>query len=128
MQLIQTVVVKQILTDKSRQDLHEKFKAKILQLTKECNQLQFEMKRMEKTKTLPPTAIKSQFEKEIQTRMEKIKLVEFQIEQLHILPLGSEMKEREVQALTEIKIGDIWDERLGQPIIIIKDGIIEDIR
>ena len=36
-------------------------------------------------------------------RKEKIKLLEFQIEQLHILPLGSEIKEKEVQALVECK-------------------------
>jgi hypothetical protein len=60
--------------------------------------------------------------------LEKEKLIEFQVEQLHMLPLGSELKEKEVQALVEIKIGDIWDGRIGQPTIIIKDGIIEDIR
>ncbi|EKN64087.1 hypothetical protein BABA_23890 [Neobacillus bataviensis LMG 21833] len=128
MQMIQTVVVKQILTEKSKQSLLNTYQAKKLQLQKECDQLQFEQKRLETTKNFSPGTLKRQFEKEIQMRKEKIKLVEFQIEQLHILPLGSELTEKEVQVLVEIKVGDIWDERIGQPAIIIKDGIIEEIR
>ncbi|WP_312469287.1 YlqD family protein [Neobacillus sp.] len=128
MQIIQTVVVKQILTEKSRQQLFDNYYERNLQLQKECDQLQFELKRVEKTKTFSSGALRTHFKKEIQMRKEKTKLLEFQIEQLHILPLGSELKEKEVQALVEINIGDKWDERLGQPVIIIKDGIIEDIR
>ena len=128
MQLIQTVVVKQILTENSKQKLFVQYNTRRLQLQKECDQLQFELKRLEKTKTFSPGALKKHFEKEIQMRREKEKLLEFQIEQLHMLPLGSELKEKEVQALVEINVGDVWNERVGQPTIIIKDGIIKDIR
>lgn len=128
MQLIQTVVVKQILTETSKQKLLEKYFARKLQMQKEYEQLQFELKKLEKTKKFQPSELKKHFEKEIQKRYEKEKLLEFQIEQLHMLPLGSELKEKDVQALIEIKVGDIWDERMGQPTIIIKDGVIEEIR
>ncbi len=128
LQIIQTVVVKQILTENSKKKLFDHYEAQKLQLQREISQLQFELKRLEKTKSFSPGALKNHFEKEINKRLEKEKLLEFQIEQLHRLPLGSELKEKEVQSLVEIKIGDIWDERIGQPTIIIKDGIIEDIR
>jgi hypothetical protein len=121
-------VVKQILTAKSRQELNDRYLAKRLQLEKEFSQLEFELKRMEKTKSFPPSTLKMKFEKEIQIRREKIKLIEFEIEQLHILPLGSELKEKEVQALVEVKVGDPWNARLEPPTIIIKDGIIKEIR
>lgn len=127
-QIIQTVVVKQILTENSKKKLFNHFEAQKLQLQREKNQLQFELKRIDKTKNFSPGALKNHYEKEFNKRSEKEKLLEFQIEQLHILPLGSELKEKEVQALVEIKIGDIWNEQIGQPTIIIKDGIIEDIR
>ena len=61
-------------------------------------------------------------------RQEKEKLLEFQIEQLHMLPLGSELKEKEVQALVDVQVGDIWDEGFGDSTIIIRDGIIDEIR
>jgi hypothetical protein len=128
MQLIKTVVVKQILTENSRQKLFVQYNTRRLQLQKECDQLQFELKRLEKTKTFSPGALKKHFEKEIQMRHEKEKLLEFQIEQLHMLPIGSELKEKEVQALVEVKVGDVWDERIGQATILIKDGVVEDIR
>ncbi|MDQ1146732.1 hypothetical protein QE429_003559 [Bacillus sp. SORGH_AS 510] len=128
MQIIQTVVVKQVLTESSQQQLSDKYQAKLLQLKKECDQLQFELKRLEKTKTFSPDALKKHFQKEIQMRKEKMKLFEFQMEQLHILPLGSEIKEKEVQALKEINVGDSWEDSSGQPCIIIKDGIIKEIR
>ncbi len=128
MQLIQTVVVKQILTENSKQQLFDQYQDRRRQLQKECDQLQFELKRLEKTKTFSPGKLKQHFENEVQMRKEKIKLVEFQMEQLHILPLGSELKEKEVQALVEVNIGDVWDDSSRQPTIIIKDGIIEDIR
>ncbi|MDN3014778.1 YlqD family protein [Paenibacillus sp. BSR1-1] len=125
MQIIQTVVVKRILTEKSKEKLFEQFNHQKLQLQKECSQLQFELKRLEKTKSFSPGELKSHFEKEINKRIEKEKLLEFQMEQLHMLPLGSELKEKEVQALVDIKEGDPW---IGQAEIIIKDGIIEEIR
>jgi hypothetical protein len=128
MQLIQTVVVKQVVTEKSKQQLFGKFKGKLLELKKESDQLIFEQKRLEKTKSYSPEALKEKFEKEIQMRKEKMKLLEFQIEQLHILPLGSEIQEREFQALLEVNVGDHWDEKMGQSTIIIEDGIIKEIR
>jgi len=127
-QLIQTVVVKQVLTEKSKVDLYEKFHGRMLQLKKECDQLLFELKRLEKTKSFSPEALRKKFETEIQTRKEKIKLLEFQIEQLHNLPLGSEIQEREVQALVEVNVGDRWNERTEQSTIIIEDGIIKEIK
>lgn len=128
MQLIQTVIVKQILTEQSKQKLLDKYFAGKLQMQKEYEQLQFELKKLEKAKKYQSSALKSHFEKELQKRHDKEKLYEFQIEQLHMLPLGSELKQKEVQALVEVKAGDNWDEVMEQTTIIIKDGIIEEIR
>jgi Tfp pilus assembly protein PilP len=128
MQLIRTVVVKQILTEQSKQKLLDKYFAGKLQMQKEYEQLQFELKKLEKAKKYQSSALKSHFEKELQKRHDKEKLYEFQIEQLHMLPLGSELKQKEVQALVEVKVGDNWDEVMDQTIITIKDGIIEEIR
>ncbi len=68
------------------------------------------------------------FEKELNERIEKIKLVEFQMEQLNILPLGSELKEKEVQGMMDIQVGDNWDEEALSKIIIIEDGRVKEIR
>lgn len=128
MKLLQSVVVKQVLTEKSKEKLQEKYHTNILQLQKECDQLRFEMKKLEKSKKFHQANLSKQFEKEIQNRLEKIKLIEFQLEQLHILPLESELKEKEVQALVEVQIGDRWSKLTGEKTIVIKDDFIVEIR
>ncbi|MBP2240103.1 hypothetical protein J2Z40_000656 [Cytobacillus eiseniae] len=128
MKILQTVAVLQVLTEKSKQELLESYLVKKRQLEKECDQLQFERKKIERTKKFQPETLKKHFEKEIQMRQEKVKLLDFQIEQLHILPLGSELKEKEVQAWIEIKVGDCWDKIQSEKAIIIKDGMIAEIR
>ncbi|WP_053366177.1 YlqD family protein [Bacillus sp. FJAT-27245] len=128
MKILRNVAVKQVLTENSRQKLLDAYGQKKAQLEKECGQLKFEQKKLEKAGRLPPAEIKRQFEKEILSRAEKIGQLDFQIGQLHMLPIGSELKETEVQAIIEIKPGDPWEDSLLQEEIIIRDGIIEEIR
>jgi hypothetical protein len=128
MKIIQTIEVKQILTEQSKAKLLEKFEVGKQKLQRECEQLRFELKRLEKTKKHSPALLKQHFEKEINSRLEKMKLFDFQIEQLHILPLGSEIKEREVQALVDVNVGDRWEEVIIPKAIIIEDGIVKEIR
>jgi hypothetical protein len=128
LKVLQTIVVKQVLTEESKDRIHQKYHSRKLQLQKECDQLRFELKKLEKAKKLPPETLKKHFEKEIKVHKEKIKLLDFQIEQLHILPLGSEIKETELQGIVEINEGDNWDEFLSGKTIIVKDGIVAEIR
>jgi hypothetical protein len=117
--------VKQVLTEQSRQDLHKQFSLQRLQLQKEGEQLRFERKRMESNKKLLPSQLQT-YENEMDSRKGKIRNLDFRIEQLHMLPLGSEMKQQEVQAVIDVEIGDQWNE-LGKT-IIVEDGKVIDIR
>lgn len=128
MHVLQNIVVKQILTKKSKEELLRNYEETKRQLQKECEQLRFELKKLERTKKFQPSVLKKQFDKEIQIRQEKIKLIEFQIEQLHILPLGSELKEKEIQGIVEVNVGDRWEEVVENKTIVIKDGIVTEIR
>ncbi|MFD0049282.1 YlqD family protein [Actinomycetes bacterium NPDC127524] len=128
MKILQNVIVNQVLTESSKNKLLEKYKTKRLQLQKEAEQLRFELKKLEKTRPIQPATLRSHFEKEINQRQEKIKLVEFQIEQLDILPIGSELKEREVQSIIEVEIGADWEETIGTKTIVVKDGVVSEIR
>jgi len=126
--VLQTVVVKQVLTETSKDKLLKNYQSKILQLQKESEQLKFELKKQERSKKLPPEMLKRQYEKEIQNRTEKVKLMDFHIEQLHILPLGSELKESELQALVEINEGDHWNDFSSEKTVVVKDGVVVEIR
>ena len=72
--------------------------------------------------------IAESFDKEIQHRLDKVKQIEFQLEQLHMLPLGSEIKEKEIQALIDVQEGDRWSEITQERTIVIKDDVIIEIR
>lgn len=128
MQIIQKVTVKQILTENSKTTLLQSFEQAKRNLIKECEQFKFEIKKFEKNNKYRQKDISSFFEKEIDLRKEKIKLLDFQIKQLDILPLGSELKENEVNALVEVDIGYNWEQFTKEKSIIIKEGIVVDIR
>ncbi|AZB42916.1 hypothetical protein CEF21_11745 [Bacillus sp. FJAT-42376] len=125
MKIMQTVHVMQVLTEKSKNKLLEGFNSSREQLHRECDQLYFQLKKLEKTNI--STEMRQQYKKEIEKRKDKMKMVDFQIEQLHTLPLGSELKEEEVQALVEVEVGDTWQSPLSEKRIIVKDGMIIEI-
>lgn len=108
MKVLQTIIVKQVLTEESKERIHQKYHSRKLQLQKEWDQLRFELKKLEKSRKFPPETLKKHFEQEIKVYKEKIKLLDFQIEQLHILPLGSEIKETELQGVVDVSVGDQW--------------------
>lgn len=128
MKVLQTIVVKQVLTENSKEKILQKYHSRKLQLQKECDQLRFELRKLEKMKKHSPESLRRHFEQEINVHKEKIKLMDFQIEQLHILPLGSEIKETDLQGIVEINEGDQWDEFLSGKTIVVKDGIVAEIR
>ena len=128
MKILQNVMVNQVLTESSKNKLLDQYKSKRLQLQKESGQLRFELKKLEKTRNMHPSTLKSHFEKEINHRQEKIKLLEFQMEQLEILPVGSELKEREVQSIVDVQVGANWEELMKTRTIVIKDGVVSEIR
>lgn len=128
MKILQTINVKQVLTVTSKNQLLEKYKKQRIQLQKEIDQLKFEMKKLEKTKKAQPLSLKAHFEKEISHRTEKMKLLDYKMEQLDILPIGSELKEREIQALVDVEIGSDWEELTNTKTIIVTDGKVTEIR
>ncbi|TRZ38747.1 hypothetical protein CEQ21_25615 [Niallia circulans] len=127
MQILHTVTVKQILTEKTKQASEKKISQELLQLEKECEQLKFEEKKLLKGNH-SVNAVKQHISKELAQREQKKKTLEFQLAQLHILPLGSELKSQELTGIVDINIGDVWDERLLHKTILLKDGKVVDIR
>ncbi|MEI5906150.1 YlqD family protein [Bacillus spongiae] len=128
MKILQNVIVKQILTKDSKEKLYKQYEEGKTQLQKEIDQFKFELKKQEKLKKFSPKSLKVHFEKEISGREEKIKLFDFQIKQLDILPIGSELKDQELQSILEVKEGDNWENVIAGKTIVVKDGIVSEIR
>jgi len=122
--IIQKVLIKQVITKNSKQRLHENFSKEIMRLEQECQQLLFEQKKVKAKAAINKEKIRYRFQREIENRRKKIKLLEFKKEQLDLVDIGSEIVEAEVEALVEVAEGMSWKELQREKAIVIKDGII----
>ncbi|WP_046175079.1 YlqD family protein [Domibacillus indicus] len=126
MHVLQTVSVVQVVTEALKQTRMDAYKQQKRQLERETAQLLFEKKKAERGGTKQAEAA-ARFQIEIDRRHEKISVLEFQMSQLDQLPLGTELKEREIQSIAELKVGSRFDGKNGGT-IVVKDGIIIEIR
>src|SRR5690625_4019304 len=85
-----------------------------MRLEQECQQLLFEQRKLENKIGTSKQEIKSRFQREINQRQHRIKSIDFKLEQLEILEIGSEIIEREVEALVEVNEGEHWDEVMNE--------------
>ncbi|SET83590.1 YlqD protein [Salinibacillus kushneri] len=124
MKIIRKTAVKQVITEKSKERLESKFQQQMAQLENECHQLQFEKRKLQSKKGISSQDVNTRFQKEIDRRQNKMKWIEYQLEQLDILPIGSEITESEVDEIVDISVGDNWSEVMGERSITIKDGTV----
>jgi hypothetical protein len=130
MEIIKKVVVKQILTDKSRTKLKEQFLSRQYQISKELKQLEFVLhKKMKENKNSSyQTSLKESFNKEVAKRKERLRQFELKLGQLDELELGAELREGTVQMIEQVEEGDNWEEIMKGTEIVIKDGLVYELR
>ncbi|QTM99392.1 hypothetical protein ERJ70_08800 [Sediminibacillus dalangtanensis] len=127
MKIIRKIPVKQVITERSKERLVKQFNQNKQQLEQECQQLQFEQRKLQNKKGVSKHEVAKRFQQEIKKRKDKIKWIEFQLEQLDILPIGSEITEEEVETLVEVEEGSNWSDISDNKAIIVKDGIVIQI-
>lgn len=123
MKIIKKVLVKQIITEKSKEELRISFEKQKMQLEQECQQLLFEQRKLSNKPGISKQELKIRFQNEIQKRKEEITLIDFKVEQLDMIEIGSEMIETDVEALVEVNVGAHWNV-LNEQAIVIKDGVV----
>lgn len=124
MKLIKQILIKQVITENSKIKLESKFKDEKKDLALKCEQLIFEKKKLQKEKKSATHKIEQRFQVEIDNRKRKINQIDFQLEQLHQLPLGSEIVETKMESLVEVKLGMNWSNFQNETAIIIEDDIV----
>ncbi|GIP62112.1 hypothetical protein J32TS6_06670 [Virgibacillus pantothenticus] len=124
MQIIKKVQIKQVLTENSKEKIKANFHDHKMRLEQECQQLLFEQRKLQNKSGYSKQEIEHRFQQELNNRKEKIKLAEFKMEQLDMLEIGSEIVEREVEALVEVTEGSQWNEIMKEQAIIVKDNIV----
>lgn len=124
MKVIKQILIKQVITEKSKVKLESKFRQEKKDLDIECNQLIFEKKKLQKEKKSATHKIEDRFQIEIDNRQRKINQIDFKLEQLHQLPLGNEIVENKMESLIEVTIGMNWTNFQDETAIIIKDDLV----
>ncbi|MEN1966899.1 YlqD family protein [Lentibacillus sp. N15] len=124
MKIIKKVLIKQIITEKSKAKLQMNFNQHKMRLEQECQQLLFEQRKLQNKPGVAKHEVNSRFQQEIKNRKEKMKLLDFKIEQLDMLEIGSEIVEKEVEALVEVEVGTHWDKIMDERAIVIEDDVV----
>ncbi|MGJ9458835.1 YlqD family protein [Oceanobacillus sp. CF4.6] len=124
MNIVKKVLIKQVVTEKSKEKIYSNFYNHKLRLEQECQQLLFEKRKLQNKSGVSKHDIEERFQQEINNRKEKIKLIDFKIEQLETLEIGSEIVETEVEALVEVEVGSNWNDLMENQAIIIKDDVV----
>ncbi|MCD5322660.1 MULTISPECIES: YlqD family protein [Pontibacillus] len=122
MQIIKRVSVKRVLTEASKETLQQEFEKRKKRLDQECQQLSFEKRKIEMKQNVSREEVAKRFNREIDKRKENIRWLEYQLEQLEILPLGSEIEDGDVESLVELSVGDTWDDVMNEGAIVVQDG------
>lgn len=124
MRIVKKTLVKQIITEKSKEKIRANFQEQKMRLEQECQQLLFEKRKLQNKPGIPKQEVAHRFEEQINKRKEEIKLIEFKEEQLELLDIGSEIVEGEVESLVEVSVGENWEALMENEAIVIKDNII----
>ncbi|WP_078595552.1 YlqD family protein [Evansella clarkii] len=131
MEIIKKVVVKQILTEESRQRLKEQFIGRQYQLNKEIQQLEFVLHKKlkdNKNNIKYQNSLKESFNREVKRRKDRLRQLELKLGQLDEMDLGSELREGTIQMIEQVAEGDNWEEIMKGTEIVIKDGVVHEIR
>lgn len=126
------IQVRMIITETSRKLLLSEYRQREKELLNELEQWRFQSKKLlaeaqKKSGEAYRLAVE-RVNREERTRKEKLEVLRFQIKQTENLPEGQEIPYTTVESSVEVKVGDRWDEIMGATEIILKDGIITEIR
>lgn len=128
----QPVSVKFVLTEQTKQQILTEQRRQIEQLSAELDQIDQQGKQaLEQAMAQGGSAaqeIRQQVEEQRNQRLEQREQLIQQIQQIQQLELGTELQNMTVETTVEVNVGDDWSKVLMGSEIIIKDGIVHEIR
>lgn len=128
----QPVSVKFILTETTKQQIIAESRRQADQLTNELEQLEAQgQQALEQAMAQGAEAaqqMREHLEQETNNRIAQREQLIGQIQQIQQLELGTEIQNMTVETSVDVKVGDDWGQILRGSEIIIKDGIVQEIR
>lgn len=124
------VVIKAIVTESFKRLYTQELQAAIARVEELLTQLEAQIRRTELERQISPQsrAIRQQLELE-RTRQESARLeLQARLREVEGLELNAEFPQGTVESFTEVSIGDNLFQKLGRTEIVVKDGIIIEVR
>ncbi len=130
MKLLRTVTIKHIVTEEKKAEIIAEFEAEITQSERELEQLTFQLHKATKdiANKHEQLALRARYKEEMKQREEKLRTISFKVQQLHKLELGSEISAGTADSIVEVEVGDHWPDLDQKTELIIKNGIVHEIR
>lgn len=128
----QPVTVKFILTEGTKQRIVNDLQQMIAQVMNEMEQIEEQGKTfMEQAKQEGPesiAALEAKIQEELGKRVERREQLFQQLSQMQQLELGTEVTQGQVETTVDVKVGDDWNKVLMGSEIVVKDGVVVEIR
>lgn len=126
------IPVKMIITEKVKVELIKETKENFNQIEIELEQLQFQKKKLlvdaKKKSSNAVSDVEIRMDYEEARRKEKLDSLEIQLSILEKLEEGDIINNGNVEAEFEVNVGDSWNDINNNYAIIVKDGVIVEIR
>ncbi|MEW9501329.1 YlqD family protein [Jeotgalibacillus marinus] len=124
---MQKAIVKEIMTNSSKSRLKESFNGKIKKAEKECDQLIFQEKKLEKKFEQSSGTVKQKIQQELNKRRQFIRTMHAQMKTIEEMPMGTEYTLSETDTIVDLHEGSIWHPD-QKPVIVLEDGMVKEIR
>jgi DNA repair exonuclease SbcCD ATPase subunit len=128
----QPVAVKIIMTETTKQQIIAEYRRQIEQLTMELDQIDQQGRQAIEQAMAQggevAQRVREQVEEERNKRIQQREELIQQIQQVQQMPIGTEVQNMTVETTIDVHVGDDWGEILRGAEIVIKDGIVHEIR
>lgn len=128
----QPVAVKFILTEMTKQQILEEHRRQIENLTEELEQLEVQGKAaLEQAMAHGGDVaqqVRERFDEERDGRLAQREQLIQQVQQIQQMDLGAEIQNMSVETSVDVHVGDDWGDVLRGAEIIIRDGVVHEIR
>ncbi|WAH35465.1 YlqD family protein [Alicyclobacillus dauci] len=132
LEIRQPVAVKLILTETTKQQIVQEQRRQIDQVTNELEQLENQGREALQQAMAQggefAQQVRQQIENEKNTREQRREELFQQMQQIQQMELGTEIQNMTVETVVTVKPGDDWTKVLLGSEIIVRDGIVQEIR
>jgi hypothetical protein len=126
------ILLKAIVTERLKQELHDSVIEAIQRVEEEQDELEKQSRRLmlelQRTDLNRAMAFRQQLDAEKRKRDDLKAALQEQLKEYQGLTLGEEIARGTIEGDVEVKVGDNLEQKMGQAEIVVEDDIIKEIR